>query len=138
MLAGDFQAGRVTIANILRMKSLTDGHDDVVTNEVDRIETIATEARIARRLSGLAAGGLVGSIAGGAIIGGIFGPLGSFVGGASGALLAGRNVIVRRVLLRDGRYFIASGSKAAWATLEAILDSEPATRRPLSQTAKSL
>jgi hypothetical protein len=117
ILSGNFRRKSVIISEELILKTRA-GFELVPATSIVRIRTVAADGSV--KMSGLAAGGLVGGLATGVTAGGLTGPAGAIIGGLAGVALASGKALVCRVDFRDGRFFIASGSKAAWAALQAL------------------
>lgn len=117
ILSGNFKRRSVALSEELILKTRA-GFEIVPATSIVRISTVAAEGGV--RMSGLAAGGLVGGITAGVVAGGLTGPAGVIIGGLAGVALASGKALVCRVDFHDGRFFIASGSKAAWAALQAM------------------
>jgi hypothetical protein len=120
VLGGDFRKGRLELADELQMTNGDGFVEPISPRSIIRIGKVTAEGGISSRLTTMAAGGIVGGIAAGVLAGGLTGPAGAVIGAVAGAALGSGKVIISRVDLADGRYFIASGSPAAWDTLRAM------------------
>ncbi len=117
ILSGNFKRKSVAVSDELILKTRA-GFEIIPAKSIVRISTVAADGSV--KMSGLAAGGIVGGVAAGAMAGGLTGPAGAIIGGLAGVALASGKALVCRVEFSDGRFFIASGPKAAWATLQAM------------------
>jgi hypothetical protein len=120
ILSGNFKRGSVALSEELILKTGA-GFEIIPALSIARISTVAADG--SARISGMAAGGIVGGITAGVMAGGLTGPAGAIIGGLAGATFARGKALVCRVEFRDGRYFVASGSKAAWNKLQSMAQS---------------